>query len=62
MQFSADTIIFATGQTAEIDVPEMENVFAAGDIINGGKTVVEAVAGGKEAAVAIIEYLQKGVK
>lgn len=62
MQFSADTIIFATGQTAEFDVPEMENVFAAGDIINGGKTVVEAVAGGKEAAVAIIEYLQKGVK
>lgn len=62
MQLSADTVIFATGQKAEIDVPEGENIFAAGDIINGGKTIVEAVAGGKEAAVAIIEYLQKGVK
>ena len=38
-------------------------VFAAGDIVNGGKTVVEAVAEGKEAAASIITYLeQKGVK
>ena len=38
-------------------------VFAAGDIVNGGKTVVEAVAGGKEAAKSIIAYLEKkGVK
>ena len=36
--------------------------FAGGDIVNGGKTVVEAVASGKEAAVSIIEFLQKGVK
>lgn len=37
--------------------------FAAGDIVNGGKTVVEAVAGGKEAAGAMIAYLEeKGVK
>jgi dihydropyrimidine dehydrogenase (NAD+) subunit PreT len=39
------------------------NVFAAGDIVNGGKTVVEAVAQGKEAAASIIAYLEKkGVK
>jgi len=38
-------------------------VFAAGDIANGGKTVVEAVADGKECADAILAYLtRKGVK
>jgi dihydropyrimidine dehydrogenase (NAD+) subunit PreT len=38
-------------------------VFAAGDIVNGGKTIVEAVAAGKEAAAAIQAYLnRKGVK
>lgn len=39
-------------------------IFAAGDVVNGGKTVVEAVAAGKEAAAEIINYLEKkeGVK
>jgi dihydropyrimidine dehydrogenase (NAD+) subunit PreT len=38
-------------------------IFAAGDITNGGKTVVEAVAAGKEAAAAILAFLEKkGVK
>ena len=37
--------------------------FAAGDVVNGGKTVVEAVAEGKDAAASIIAYLEKkGVK
>jgi len=36
--------------------------FAAGDIVNGGKTVVEAVAEGKAAAASMIAFLQKGVK
>lgn len=41
----------------------VSGVFAAGDIVNGGKTVVEAVAAGKEAAKAILAYLEKkGVK
>ena len=62
LQLSADTVIFATGQKAEMTVPEAEHIFAAGDIVNGGKTVVEAVAGGKEAAAAIMEYLKKGAK
>ncbi|MDO4518120.1 MAG: FAD-dependent oxidoreductase [Bacillota bacterium] len=40
-----------------------DKFFAAGDIVNGGKTAVEAVAGGKEAAASIIAYLEKkGVK
>lgn len=78
---SADTIVFATGQTAEdqtavapVNVAEKGLIkapkgkaggkfFAAGDIVNGGKTVVEAVAAGKEAADAMIAYLEKkGVK
>lgn len=42
---------------------DQEKYFAAGDIVNGGKTVVEAVAAGKEAAASMIEYLaKKGVK
>ena len=49
-----------------IEAPEGKaggKFFAAGDIVNGGKTVVEAVAAGKEAADAIIAYLEeKGVK
>lgn len=36
--------------------------FAGGDIVNGGDTVVEAVAEGKAAAASIVEYLQKGAK
>lgn len=35
----------------------IEYIFAAGDIVNGGKTVVEAVARGKAAANSIDEYL-----
>ena len=35
----------------------VEGIFAAGDIVNGGKTVVHAVAAGKEAAESIDEYL-----
>ncbi|NLD19369.1 MAG: FAD-dependent oxidoreductase [Clostridiales bacterium] len=81
LELSADTIVFATGQTAE-DMTEVAPVkvtekgyikapkgkagakyFAAGDIVNGGKTVVEAVAAGKEAAASMIAYLEKkGVK
>ena len=81
-EFSADALVFATGQSAEdqsavapVDVTEKGTIkvkkggkaggkyFAAGDIVNGGKTVVEAVAEGKEAAASMIAYLEKkGVK
>jgi dihydropyrimidine dehydrogenase (NAD+) subunit PreT len=41
----------------------VKGVFCAGDIANGGNTVVEAVKEGKEAAASIIAYLdRKGVK
>ena len=76
LKLSVDTVIFATGQTAEklditaeldtnskglINVSESRTkgkYFAAGDIVNGGKTVVEAVKEGKEAAKAIIKDLE----
>jgi len=41
----------------------LAKVFAAGDVVNGGKTVVDAVREGKNAATSIIAYLEKkGVK
>lgn len=41
----------------ETGATNVEDVFAAGDIVNGGKTVVEAVARGKAAADSIDKYL-----
>jgi dihydropyrimidine dehydrogenase (NAD+) subunit PreT len=41
----------------------LAGVFAAGDVVYGGRTVVEAVAAGKESAYEIMNYLNtKGVK
>lgn len=62
MEIPADTVVFATGQVREDLIPDVEKYFAAGDVINGGRTVVEAVAGGKDTAAEIMEYLQKGVE
>ena len=39
-------------------VTNIDGVFACGDITNGGKTVVEAVAAGKVAAFEIASYLE----
>jgi dihydropyrimidine dehydrogenase (NAD+) subunit PreT len=51
------------GLVAADPATDREGVFAAGDAVHGGKTVVDAVAKGKEAAAAILAYLnQKGVK
>lgn len=37
----------------------LKGVFAGGDCVNGGKEVVDAVQAGKEAAQAIVKYLQE---
>jgi len=37
----------------------VDGIFAAGDIVNGGKTVNEAVAAGKSVAESMIKYLTK---
>jgi len=42
---------------SETGKTKVEGIFAFGDIVNGGKTVVEAVARGKAAAKAVDEYL-----
>ena len=56
----ADTVVFAIGQAVEpLEGMDAEGVFAGGDFVNGGKTVVEAVKEGKEAARSIISYLEK---
>ncbi len=52
-----DTVVFATGQRAD-RTGFADKYFAGGDIVNGGKTVVEAVAQGKAAAAEIIAYLE----
>ncbi len=50
-------------QAAEDGSTSEGKYFAAGDIVNGGKTVVEAVAAGKAAGASMIAYLEKkGVK
>ncbi|MCR5665636.1 MAG: FAD-dependent oxidoreductase [Eubacterium sp.] len=73
----ADTVIFATGQWAEL-TPEqglelgkgnsikvadnslassVEGIFAAGDVVYGTKSVIQAIASGRDAACEIDRYL-----
>ncbi|MEF9916138.1 MAG: FAD-dependent oxidoreductase [Lachnospiraceae bacterium] len=61
MTVKADQIIFAIGQELASEYAEVDfgsGVYIGGDMAHGkGKTVVEAVADGKEAAVQIETYL-----
>ena len=79
MQLSADTVIVAIGQKADLSFAGSQNiqttppgglavdpltfqtslewVFAGGDVVYGPKSVVEAVACGKEAAESIDRYI-----
>ncbi|MGL4485182.1 MAG: FAD-dependent oxidoreductase, partial [Anaerovoracaceae bacterium] len=53
----------STIKTTKTGKTSSAKYFSGGDIANGGKTVVEAVAEGKAAAESIIAYLdKKGVK
>jgi glutamate synthase (NADPH/NADH) small chain len=45
-------------QVKEKTITNLKGVFAGGDCVNGGKEVVDAVQAGKDAAQAILEYLQ----
>ena len=47
-----------TYRNAKLSDPPIRHVFAAGDIVEGDKTVVYAVKTGKEAAGAIHHYLE----
>ena len=65
MQKIADIALTEKGEikVGEGGKTSAAHVFAGGDIVNGGKTVVEAVAEGKEAAASILAYLEeKGVQ
>jgi NADH-quinone oxidoreductase subunit F len=58
-------IEIANNNTVKIDQQTMQTsrlgVFAAGDVVSGPKTVVEAIAAGKKSAIVIDNYL-KGEK
>ncbi|HAK45124.1 MAG TPA: dihydropyrimidine dehydrogenase [Spirochaeta sp.] len=54
-----NTIVADEEEDCKTDVPY---IFAGGDIVNGGKTVVQAVAVGKTAAESIEAYLSKEAK
>lgn len=44
--------------TDEHGMTTVEGVFAAGDVVTGSKTVVDAVAGAKRVAASMLEYLE----
>lgn len=60
MRVSADLVVFAIGQKPGFDgvKPDEKKIFAGGDIVNGGKTVVEAVKEGKEQAFKILSAIK----
>ena len=60
MNLQTDKVILAVGQERSdelANVPKRKGLFSGGDWVNGGKTVVAAIAEGKKAANAIIDYL-----
>lgn len=62
LNIKVDKLIFAIGQEPSIDYKDFkfsDGIFASGDLINNGETVVQAVADGKKAALDIISYLSK---
>jgi NADPH-dependent glutamate synthase beta subunit-like oxidoreductase len=57
LRFTEEGLIWVRGDTLETSRP---GIFAAGDIINGGTTVMRAVAEGTRAAREINQFLSKG--
>jgi len=57
-----DAVIIAIGMRSTLPRDPMESIFYAGDMMTGPKTVVQAVASGKNAALEIDAYLKKQPK
>ncbi|GAB4503371.1 MAG: hypothetical protein Fur0043_03630 [Anaerolineales bacterium] len=57
-----ETVIVAIGMRPAMPKEQAEGLFYAGDLANGPKTVVEATASGKNAALEIHAFLQKQSK
>ncbi len=57
-----DAVVIAIGMRSTLPRDPMEGVFFAGDMMTGPKTVVQAVASGKNAALEIDAYLKKQPK
>ncbi len=57
-----DKIVLATGQRRAFEIPQAENLFSGGDYAYGAKTVVEAIASGKQSAYRIMAFLENGVE
>ncbi len=54
--------ITALGSTRLHDIAETENIFYAGDFLNGSSTVVEALASGKKVAKIIVEKIKNTIR
>jgi glutamate synthase (NADPH/NADH) small chain len=54
-----ETTEWGTIKTDDVGETSKEGVFAGGDIVTGAATVIEAMGAGKDAAVAIDEYIQE---
>ncbi len=52
-------LISALGSTRTEEPQEAENIFYAGDFVNGGSTAVEAVASGKKAAMFVAQKFKQ---
>ena len=59
-EVAADTVLLGTGQTAQrqwLPQPLPENIFLAGDVASGAKSLIEAIAGGRTCARKVDAFL-----
>jgi NADPH-dependent glutamate synthase beta subunit-like oxidoreductase/dihydroorotate dehydrogenase len=57
-----DAVVTAIGMRSELPLEQVDGLFYAGDMLTGPKTVVQAVASGKNAALEIDAYLKRQEK
>lgn len=62
--FKDETMVLTPRQTIKVDPTTLqssvEDIFAGGDVASGPRLAIDAIAAGKEAAVSIHRYVQKG--